>query len=247
MKKFKVLTLMAVAVFMALGLVSCGNDDDDAKLEGERIGRSVERALKNVNTKDTLLTISKANGDSLRSESLDDGIAAKIARDTVSGAIEVSVYNYGNDSGIDGDDITGIVAIISVFSVPILCVFFVAFFVYKGVCARNRMIEAAVKAGVSLPANLFNRSTPARRTFKTAMICMAVGAGLAVFFLMAGSPELCGLCAVPFLIGVGLWATYLVEDRRHVSDEDDKTENDSSSDDNASIDNTSNNSNNKSF
>jgi purine-cytosine permease-like protein len=106
----------------------------------------------------------------------------------------------------------GILGILGIFFVPAVVAVLIVFFVLKHKRKQNELraelYAKAIEKGMELPADLFATAVKKRNYLNSGIICIAVGLGIGLFFVMlallneqeaiSGAP----IGVIPFLIGV---------------------------------------------
>ncbi len=117
-------------------------------------------------------------------------------------------------------NIVAIVGTICVFGggalVIILSVFFICNFKFRQRSARYRVIEKALDHNVAIPESFFENETPAKKSrLQSALVWMAWGLGLMLFFFLVGDGEgEVALGCIPLFVGIAKLITYFVEDHK---------------------------------
>ncbi len=218
MKKnfLKSIVLASLMLAMTFCVVGCRSEHDTAYLE-TKVQNAIKEVLntEQINISDTVLSLNhddtniKING--LETDSTAAGI------DDPKRPIYVKVYaNQGMD--IDGHTLVDILAVIFIFGSPMLIFFFLFFFLfrylYKVKCDRNRVIEFAIKNNAKVDPIIFSNYKTPRTRLHSALVWVAWGAGIMLFFYCVGADEVIGLGAVPLFVGIAKLITYFVEDRK---------------------------------
>lgn len=147
-----------------------------------------------------------------------------IATDTVSAetikAITEIVRNEirANKESVDGNNETnfekmadGIVPITAI-SMPFITVIVIVLALIAAETKRRRrkyeLVEKAIQANYQIPPYVFQNNASvstenSRKALKSAIIFMAVGFSLSLFFLVVGAVEVASLVLIIFLIGLG--------------------------------------------
>lgn len=210
-----------MAAMAVVCMVGCsGEIDADGKA---RLKADVQSAIKEVvkmeavNADDTLIVL---NGSGT-TVSIADVKTDSIAADSTQSYRPINVEVYYDDSALDLDDeyITGIVAIVSVFGGGVMVFFFLFSFWFKAKRDRNRVIETAIKNNAKIDPIIFNDFKSPRTRLHAALVWMAWGLGIVIFFLFVDAIEVIGLGAVPFFVGVAKLITYFLEDRKQPIEE----------------------------
>lgn len=208
-----------MAAMVVVCMVSCsGEIDADSKA---RLKADVQSAIKEVvkmeavNADDTLIVL---NGSDT-TVSIADVKTDSLAADSTQSSRPIIVEVYYDDSALDGEYITGIVAIVGVFGGGVMVFFFLFSFWFKAKRDRNRVIETAIRNNAKIDPIVFNDFKSPRTRLHAALVWMAWGLGIAVFFLFVDAVEVIGLGAVPFFVGVAKLITYFLEDRKQPVEE----------------------------
>ena len=102
-------------------------------------------------------------------------------KDTMINGKSVSAYDFGWNIGHNTREaIIAIVAIVSVFGLPLVVVFIVFFFRYKNRKAKYRLVEQALASGQPLPEHLF-KDTESIDTRSKGIKNVFAGIGLFIF------------------------------------------------------------------
>lgn len=216
MKKIFYGLMVAMAVVCMVGC--SGEIDADGKA---RLKADVQSAIKEVvkmeavNVDDTLIVL---NGSDT-TVSIADVKTDSLAADSTQSCRPIIVEVYYDDSALDGDFIISIVAIVSVFGGGVMVFFFIFFFWFRAKKDRNRVIETAIRNNAKIDPIVFNDFKSPRTRLHAALVWMAWGLGIAIFFLFVDSIEVVGLGAVPFFVGVAKLITYFLEDRKRPIEE----------------------------
>lgn len=115
----------------------------------------------------------------------------------------------------------GIIAIIvgcaMLILICVLPIFFICYFIYRKRVARYRIIEKAIENKIELPEKILaelETSTSERQAkspFESAMVWVAWGIGIMLFFIYCNNYKLAGLCVIPLLVGIAKLITYFIE------------------------------------
>lgn len=126
----------------------------------------------------------------------------------------------------------GIIAIIvGCAMIIIICIspiFIICYFIYRKRTVRYRIIEKAIENKVELPEKVLaeletsTNERQAKSPFESAMVWIAWGVGIFLFFNICDNNELAGLCIIPLLVGVAKLATYFIEQRNKNNSKNEK-------------------------
>lgn len=201
---------------MAFCVVGCRGRYDADNLEA-KVQNALKEVLKaeQINISDTILSLSSSN-NAVSIKGLESDTIADSTKVTIR-PIYVEVYaSSGLD--IEGEEIVGMIAVILIFSTPILVFFFLFRFLYKVKSDRNRVIEFAIKNNAKIDSGIFSDYKTPRTRLHSALVWMAWGVGIMVFFCCVGADVVIGLGAVPLFVGIAKLITYFVEDRKQQSE-----------------------------
>ena len=125
-----------------------------------------------------------------------------------------------------GTDVVGFAAIVSPFIAGFLIVLIVLIFNHRNKKAKYELMAKAIDAGKELPAAFFDEPR-ARKTNKTplqsAFSLMGVGIGLfLMFWFLKGELTLAFIGAIPFMIGLGKFIAYRLEQKSPNANDDDQ-------------------------
>lgn len=110
-----------------------------------------------------------------------------------------------------------ITSIIGVFIAPAIVAIIVVWLVFRHKGKREELkfgtLKLMVEKGVPLPENLsFAEPAPAPGTsLRRGLILIALGIGIMVFFLLVNAPQVTGLGAIPFFIGLAYLLIWYLE------------------------------------
>ncbi|GHV10107.1 hypothetical protein FACS1894162_2620 [Bacteroidia bacterium] len=118
-------------------------------------------------------------------------------------------------------DIEGSLAIIGIFFLPIVLVITIVAIVFNNKNNRNQLqadlATKALEAGQPIPEKLFAEPTKKRNPLNTGIICMGVGVGISLFFVvisLTSDPHaLAGASVglIPFFIGIAYLLIHFLE------------------------------------
>lgn len=208
MKNFA-LTLLSI---MLLTFSSCGNSMDDNEKMAREISECISENLKSLNDStfsNIVITTVNDAGDS-------DDISVSSSGITADGRGNLYInVSANNDSELPDEWWVSIVAITAtflMFSAPLFLVFIVCYFIYKSKRDRNRVIMAAASAGYTLPDRFYN--IPDRKPrLQPSVNYLAWSTGFFAFFMIIHKTQLAMLALIPFIIGLGKLATYIIATR----------------------------------
>ncbi|HEX7027288.1 MAG TPA: DUF6249 domain-containing protein [Gammaproteobacteria bacterium] len=110
-----------------------------------------------------------------------------------------------------------IVSIVGVFIAPAVVAIIVVWLVFRNKGKKEEMkfdtLKLMVEKGVPIPDN-FSFADPAPDpgySLRRGLILIALGIGIAVFFLLVNAPEAVGLSAIPFFIGLAYLLIWYIE------------------------------------
>ncbi len=222
MKKnfLKCMAVVAVIVALVVGLTSCRMNStsvDKAEMT-EGVKKAVSEMLKmeNINKDDTLIKLDSNNVARISGVGTDS-----VQWDSVNASsrpIQVSIYTDSGSVFDNGKDFVEMVSVIaafgSIFGAPVLILIFLFYYWYKAKRDRNRVIEAAIMNNVKVDPNLFNDYKTPRTRLHSALVWMAWGMGIIIFFICVDAAEAAGLGAIPLFVGLAKLITYFMEDRK---------------------------------
>lgn len=102
-------------------------------------------------------------------------------------------------------DSTEIIAIISVFGMPVLIVLIVALFYFLRKRSMYHAIEVMVENGHQVPPQMFEQpegKVSSIRMLRNGLMCIVVGIGMALLAWAIPTIELAAVASVPVLVGV---------------------------------------------
>ncbi len=125
-----------------------------------------------------------------------------------------------------GGMMEGTLAIIGVFFIPAVAIVLIVWFSLNEKNKRNQMqadlYAKALEKGQSIPPDLFAYPKRKRNPLNTGIICIAVGIGVALFFLLAVDDEErlrdAALGIIPFLIGVAYLIIHFIERKQKTNE-----------------------------
>ena len=168
---------------------------------------------------------STAVADSLaRVEQLNSQIR-EIVREEVGNAI--SEANMGNNSGgftqslFEGleDVLIPVVAVGSPFIMVCIIIYIIATNATKRRQRKYEMVEKAIESGVEIPEYVFretsekDNSKPGKSALSNAVILIAVGIAVTLFFIIKYDYDIAALASVVLLLGIGKLIVYILDER----------------------------------
>ncbi len=130
----------------------------------------------------------------------------------------------------------GIIAIISsCIMIVLICaipVFLICSFIYRKRTYRYRIIEKAIENNIPIPESILtdwesqNKGNEKSSQLQSALVWIAWGLGIIIFFLICGLYEMAGISSIPLLVGMAKLITYFIERRNILHQETAKDEND---------------------
>ncbi|MBP3243706.1 MAG: hypothetical protein J6M59_08755 [Bacteroidaceae bacterium] len=136
-------------------------------------------------------------------------------------------FNFGTNPS-DNDMVVAVVAIVSVFGLPLLAVCFIAYLIYRNRRNKYRLAQSAIDKGQEIPAEIINadktttdviNSDSIYKMKREAVRRIFIGIGLAVFlgYLIGKLGMMIGLLVV--IIGVGKYVVAMM-DEKHENQKD---------------------------
>lgn len=214
MKKtfLKGVAFASLMLAMVFGIVGCRGDVDNAKLEA-RVQNAIREMLntEQLNFGDTVLNLNRDN-TTVKIKGLNPDMGAD-SLNVSNRPVYVDVHtDYG--MGLDGDNVVEIIAVILIFGTPFLISLALFSVWYKIKRDRNRVIEIAIRNNVRIDPMIFSDYKTPRTRLHSALVWMACGAGIILFFICVEAEEAIGLGGVPLFVGIAKLITYFVEDRK---------------------------------
>lgn len=112
------------------------------------------------------------------------------------------------------------VATMLAFLSPLAFIFIVCYFIHKSKRDRNMVIVDAMAKGYTLPDSFYNK--PERRPhLQPAVNYLAWSTGFFAFFAISDYMKAAMLALIPFIIGIGKLATYLMAVRKEKNEKTD--------------------------
>lgn len=152
--------------------------------------------------------------DSLNAET-GDTVTASVQYDYP--VVQDGFFNFPQRHNKDAVKIIAVILGITVpFGAAVLCLWLFLSYLRKVTFDRNRVVETAIREGRELPPQFFyilGKSSPERR-FKSALMWIAWGLGLMVFFIVVDATPVVALMSIPVMIGVAKVVTYFIFDRK---------------------------------
>lgn len=130
-------------------------------------------------------------------------------------------FNFGTNPS-DNDMVVAVVAIVSVFGLPLLAVCFIAYLIYRNRRNKYRLAQSAIDKGQEIPAEIINvdktttdviNSDSIYKMKREAVRRIFIGIGLAVFlgYLIGKLGMMIGLLVV--IIGVGKYVVAMMDEK----------------------------------
>lgn len=140
----------------------------------------------------------------------DPGETQKIIEETIGQQLEDA-----------GPFAVAIMGIVGVFIAPAIVAIIVIWLVFRNKGKKEEMkfdtLKLMVEKGVPIPENFsFADPVPAPgANLRRGLILIALGVGIAVFFLIVNAPEGAGLAAIPFFIGLAYLLIWRLEKNKN--------------------------------
>lgn len=125
--------------------------------------------------------------------------------------------------------ISGCIMIVLICAIP---VFLICSFIYRKRTYRYRIIEKAIENNVPISESILtdwesqNKGNKKSSQLQSALVWIAWGLGIMIFFLICGLYEMAGISSIPLLVGVAKLITYFIERGNILHQETAKNEND---------------------
>ena len=130
-------------------------------------------------------------------------------------------FNFGTNPS-DNDMVVAVVAIVSVFGLPLLAVCFIAYLIYRNRRNKYRLAQSAIDKGQEIPAEIINadktttdviNSDSIYKMKREAVRKIFIGIGLAVFlgYIIGKLGMMIGLLVV--IIGVGKYVVAMMDEK----------------------------------
>ena len=172
-------------------------------------------------------TDSIAFADSIaKAEQMNEQIIRSIVREEVGNAVHGIQNNGGNAGGFAATIFDGIenvlipvVGIASPFIMVCIIIYVIASNATKRRQRKYEMVEKAIESGVEIPEYVF-RETPekdnakaGKSTLNSAVILIAVGIAVTLFFTIKENYDVAALSSVILLLGIGKLIVYILDAR----------------------------------
>lgn len=209
--KIFILTLLTA---LSISLVSCESSNDENIKMAREISECISESLKSLDDSTFNNIVITSVSDDSSQDNISVSTSGISSDDKGNLYISISASN-DNDSDIPDEWWISIVAIIAtflMFSAPIFLVFIVCHFIYKSKRDRNRVIMESIASGHTLPDRFYN--IPDRKPrLQPAVNYLAWSAGFFAFFVINHKIGIAMLTLIPFIIGLGKLATYIIATR----------------------------------
>jgi len=166
------------------------------------------------------LTAVATSSATATADSLPPAIAGAICIESADSDYDLDDPDYITTHVFDGIDALKITATVLALTVPfaaaIICLWLFLNYLRKVTFDRNRVVETAIREGRELPPAFFyilGKTSPERR-FKAALLWIAWGLGLMIFFIIVDATPVVALMSIPVMIGVAKVVTYFMFDRK---------------------------------
>ncbi|TFU94724.1 hypothetical protein E4T81_02365 [Barnesiella sp. WM24] len=216
--KFFILPLLAT---MLISLASCDNFNDDSEMMAKEISEQLTESLKSLNDSSfNDIVITSVNNGSQSDIKVN---TSEVTADEKGNLyISISANKEPDYSGEWWVSIVAILAVALMFGGPLFLVFIVCHFIYKSKRDRNRVIMESIASGHTLPDRFYN--IPDRKPrLQPAVNYLTWSAGFFAFFIINGKTAAAMLTLIPFIIGVGKLASYIISTRKNKDSDNDST------------------------
>lgn len=153
-------------------------------------------------------------------DTLPTGMGEAICIESADADYDIDDSDYITTHVFNGRKTLEITAVVLALTMPfiaaIICLWLFLNYLRKVTFDRNRVVETAIREGRELPPTFFyilGKTSPERR-FKAALLWIAWGIGLMIFFTIVDEPPVIALMSIPVMIGVAKVVTYFMFDRK---------------------------------
>lgn len=177
-------------------------------------------------TKATVKVVTKV--DTVQIDSV--GPNAEIDKDVEQLKVVMKTLNESGVLNQDNDghhwDVVGFAAITAPFIAGFLIVLIILIFNHRNKKAKYALMAKAIEAGKEIPASFFEEAKSqksAKSTLQSAFALMGVGLGLfLMFWFLKGELTLSFIGAIPFMLGLGKFIAYRLENKEPKAKNDDQ-------------------------
>ena len=161
-----------------------------------------------------------------RVEQMNEQIIRSIVREEVGNAVHGIQNNGGNAGGFAATIFNGIedvlipvVGIASPFIMVCIIIYVIASNATKRRQRKYEMVEKAIESGVEIPEYVFREAPekddekPAKSALNSAVILIAVGIAVTLFFTIKENYDVAALSSVILLLGIGKLIVYILDAR----------------------------------
>lgn len=176
--------------------------------EIDDFNRQISEKLEQIENK------ASRNNDSVTIDSTGSDSIVRINADNDNKKAEITIIQGHNDGKHIGEVFIVFTAIVT----PFACVVLIVFLALRAVTfrqrERNKLIEKAIDNNYILPHDFFANYHNARTRLQSALVWLAWGVGIMVFFLIITDETVYAIGIIPLLVGIAKLITYFVEDRK---------------------------------
>ena len=176
---------------------------------------------------ETESTDSIAFADSIaKAEKMDEQIIRSIVKEEVGNAIQSIQNNGGNAGGFAAvifDGIENVLIPVVAIACPFIMVCVIIYVIASNATKRRQrkydMVEKAIGNGVEIPEYVFreapekDREKTGKSALNNAVILIAVGIAVTLFFIINDDYEVAALSSVILLLGIGKLIVYILDAR----------------------------------
>lgn len=207
----RLIYFLAVAFIAGISFTSCQRKAiTQAEIDefSRQINKKIEQ-LDKIKTSDSSVIIN----DSSATDSI-----VKIKAENDKQKAEITIIQGQNDR-LKSEGVFIIAIVFIAIVTPFTSLVLIVFFAIRGITCRqrerNKLIEKAIDNNYPLPDDFFSSQKNSRTRLQSALVWLAWGVGIVVFFLIVDPTVTAySIGLIPLLVGAAKLITYFVEDRK---------------------------------